>query len=138
MSRAFCLGLIVVSVAMYASCSKVIETWQTGHGDFEVRITSYSDPGIIIQPGAQYVFESSRGTGNWKTVFSVHLDLAEPIDKESVQIIDEGIAYIHMRQLFASTTNGGVDWHLWDSRNHRFFDKSIKWGVIESVIVDKM
>jgi len=138
----FSLCVVALFVAALTSCSWIgsesrrLESWQTDNGMLRIRITSYRDPGFVPLPGASYVFESSFGNDGWHEIATVHKDLAEPIPTESVHFVDDQTVFMSMRWMFAVSTNGGRDWHVWDSGSHKYANPDIEWGTIESVSIN--
>jgi len=129
------IGLLALSILILASCSRTLETWQTNNGPLKVRITKSSGPGIFAT-GATYVFESSRNDDDWQEIATVSKDLSEPIDKENIQFVDDQVAFVYMRWMFAVTTNGGAEWTVWDAQDYKYSNVKIEWGVIKSVSIN--
>jgi hypothetical protein len=44
-------------------------------------------------------------------------DDPEPINKNSIVFINDYTAYVFMIRKFAVTTNGGINWAIWDAGN---------------------
>jgi len=92
-------------------------TEERHNSTFSVRVTAYRERRDFAQAlgGAYYVFEAkNRDEGIWKKFLVVADDDPEPIDKNSIVIVNEKTGYGFMLKRFAVTTDAGKTWSIWD------------------------
>jgi photosystem II stability/assembly factor-like uncharacterized protein len=92
-------------------------TEQTENPAFSVRVTAYREKRSFAQAlgGAYYVFEAkNRKENNWRQFLVVKSDDPEPIDKNSISLLNEKVGYGFMHTKLAVTTDAGRTWSIWD------------------------
>jgi hypothetical protein len=118
--------LILLAVATFSGCrtslksEDVFSTAQKDNAAFSVKITAHRESRSFGQVlgGAYYVFEAKRKDDpNWKRFLMLPYDDPEPVDKRSIELVDEKTGYVFMHRKFAVTTNAGTSWSDWDVSN---------------------
>jgi hypothetical protein len=114
--------------------------WQ-GKNAFEIKAERMPERCILfpVTGGANYIFSSRQGTSeNWQQIMTVHRDDPVEIPNESIEILNEKIAYIFMANKYAVTTDRGKTWKIWDAQKDlidwkRTRDKYPNWASIERI-----
>lgn len=90
------------------------EAWEQANRTFKVRATAYYEVGVFM-PGAYFAFESSpEGADEWEEFAVFKVDDEDPIPRESVRFVKEDVAYVHMRDAYVVTVDGGRCWTRWE------------------------
>ncbi len=92
------------------------ETWQSQNASFQIRVDAFHEANGGFVPGAYYTFFSAPvGSNDWKEVMTFRHD--DPIDirKSQVQFVSDGVGFVYMGWMFASTNDGGQSWTVWDA-----------------------
>jgi photosystem II stability/assembly factor-like uncharacterized protein len=113
------LGVIVPLVGCEPSFKSedIFQTEQKDNGAFSVKITAFRERRSFAQVlgGAYYVLESkNRQERNWKRFLVIKHDDPEPIDKDSIVLVNEQTGYVFMISKFAVTTDAGKTWSISD------------------------
>jgi len=115
--------LIVLTLVTLGGCrtsfksEDIFSTEQRDNASFSVKITAYRERRSFghVLGGAYYVFEAKkRDEPNWKRFLVVAYDDPEPIDKNSIALVNEKTGYGFMHKKFAVTTDAGSTWSIWD------------------------
>lgn len=94
----------------------IFSTEQRDNASFSVKIIAFRERRSFAQVlgGAYYVFETkNRQDRDWRRFLVVKHDDLEPIDKNSIVLVDEHLGYVFMLRNFAVTNDGGVTWSVW-------------------------
>jgi len=110
-----------LSVYLQPTIGDVVETWQTENDIFKIRVDSRAEvchaPSFCL-PGAYFVFLSSpRHTDRWREIMTFRHDDPVPIPRDNVRFVSDRLAYAFMGWMFAVTTDGGVNWSVWNAEN---------------------
>src|SRR6266550_5739499 len=97
----------------------VIETWETGNAKFKIRVTQYGEKHPILLPRYFFVFESAPTKSNdWQGVMTDQTDNSIPIPKDKVRFVNDKMAYVFLKSVFATTVDGGHTWMVWDAKKN--------------------
>jgi hypothetical protein len=124
--KLFLLGLTFVALAFAAGCAffggraqgrgEVLEKWQTENRTFKIRVTSYEETGANVN-GAYYRFESAAlGSNDWREIVTFRHDDQPKIPADQVRFVNDHIGYVFIGWVYAVSTDGGVNWSVWDAR----------------------
>jgi hypothetical protein len=87
--------------------------------------------------GANYIFSSHSGDSeNWQQIFTSHHDDLIDIRSDNVRVLDEKKAYSFIIQKFASTTDGGKSWDVWEIKKNLTNNDCCQNKLIRDVYLD--
>jgi photosystem II stability/assembly factor-like uncharacterized protein len=142
--KLFLLGLaLVVVLTLAGGCDffvsrapgrgAVLEKWQTENKTFKIRVTSYEEKGANVN-GAYYVFESAAlGSNNWREIVTFRHDDQPKIPADQVRFVNDQTGYLFMGWIFAVSTDGGVNWSVWDANKDLPNWQCCNYGLIRDV-----
>lgn len=110
-------GILVLSCGARYRPEDAFATEEKHNSTFSVRVTGYKEKRDFAQAlgGAYYVFEAKqKDEQHWKEFLTVANDDIEPIDKNSIALVDEQTAYGFMLKKFAVTRDAGRTWSISD------------------------
>lgn len=91
------------------------ETWQTENKTFQVRVDAYHEANGGFIPGAYYTFLSApSGSNDFVELMTFRHDDPIEIRKQQVQFASENVGFVFMGWMFASTSDAGKTWTMWD------------------------
>ena len=110
-----------------------LETWETTNNRIRIRLTAYEERGAYLA-GTYYGFESAPETSTAGKEFMVfrHDDRPE-IPREQVRFVSDKVAYVFMGWMYAVTTDGGVNWFVWNAQNDLANWQCCNYGLIKDV-----
>lgn len=92
-----------------------------GDNAYEIRLERFPERCGFLPAlgGANYIFSWQSGNPeNWKQVFTAHHDDLFDIRSDNVRVLNEKVAYAFIIQNFASTTDGGKSWNVWEIKKN--------------------
>lgn len=115
--------LIFLAFATLAGCETpfnsgdIFSTEQRDNARFSVKITAFRERRSFAQVlgGAYYVFETKdKQDQDWRRFLIVKHDDPEPIDGNSLALVNESTGYGFKGRQLAVTTDAGKTWSIWD------------------------
>ena len=120
------LPVVVTLVAFaFSSCNSgphmgdKVESFETSNQMFKVRVDMHSEVGgfMPVVGGAYYVFRSAPdGSDAWHDIMTFRHDDPIPIRRDQIRFVTDRVGFAFMGWMFASTSDGGATWSVWDAR----------------------
>lgn len=93
----------------------VLEQWRADNKTFAIRVTAYAEEGAYVN-GAYYLFEAAAtGSDRWREVVIFRHDDQPELPRDQVRFVNDKVGYLFMGWVYAVTTDGGVNWSVWDA-----------------------
>ena len=97
--------------------TEVIESYTADGATFRLRVREFNEEHPVLLSKCYFVVEyAPAGTESWRELATDITDDDIPIPSDHIRFIDDMTAYVFLWRLFASTTDGGRTWSVWDAR----------------------
>lgn len=111
--------MLGVVVALTVSCQATyrmtpMESYLASNGAFSIDVRTFQENSQFL-PGMLYVYYSIEDDGTRTEILRFRVDDPGPIRKESVVFVSDRVAFISIGWIFASTSDGGETWAIWDA-----------------------
>jgi hypothetical protein len=80
-------------------------------------VREYSEPASSALPKYHFTVESAPvDSDDWKELTEDITDNDVAIPTGQIKFVNDLVAYVYLWRVFASTTDGGQTWRVWDAR----------------------
>ena len=114
------------------SKGELLSTVERENPNFSVRINCFREKRTFAQAlaGANYIFEvKTKNEINSREIMFVELDDVIPIDSKSIGFVNGNIGYVFMKRKYAVTTDGGMNWKIWDGIQFPLMKNDLSCGI---------
>lgn len=111
----------------------IVESWETSNQTFRIHVDARQETNAFL-PGAYYVFRSaSAGSDDWHDIMTFRHDDLVAIPRDQIRFLNDHVGFVFMGWMYAVTTDGGVNWSVWDAGKHLPNWQCCNYGLINDV-----
>lgn len=96
---------------------KLLDSYVATGTSFKIRIREFDETDTVVLPKYYLTIEyAQRGSDRWKELAADRTDERVEIPTGQIKFIGSEIGYAYLWRVFASTTDAGHTWAVWDAR----------------------